>query len=222
MCGRFTLHGNGEVVAEAFDLPEVPQLQPRYNITPSQTVAVVRSGVDQGSKELVFLRWGLIPAWADDPSIGNRLANARSETVASKPSFRQAFRSRRCLIVSDGFYEWQKVNGRKQPYHIRLPDERPFGLAGLWERWDKGDSPVESCTILTTEANELMQLIHERMPVILSPEVYAPWLDPRCCDTEKLARLLRPYPSEKMIAYKISTLVNNPKNDAAKCIEPIP
>jgi putative SOS response-associated peptidase YedK len=141
--------------------------------------------------------------------------------VATKPSFRQAFRSRRCLVVSDGFYEWQKVDGRKQPYHIRLPDERPFGLAGLWERWDKGTEPVESCTILTTEANELMLPIHDRMPVILPPEQYTLWLDPRCGDTGKLAKLLRPYPSEQMVAYKVSTLVNNPKNDAAKCIEPI-
>lgn len=221
MCGRFTLHSSGEVVAEAFDLPVVPPLQPRFNITPSLSVAVVRTGTGQGGRELVFLRWGLIPAWADDPSIGNRMANARSETVATKPSFRQAFRSRRCLIVSDGFYEWQKVDGRKQPYHIRLPDERPFGLAGLWERWDKGDNPVESCTILTTEANELMQPIHERMPVILPPEQYDFWLDPCSSDTERLAKLLRPYPSEQMVAYKVSTLVNNPRNDLAKCIEAV-
>jgi putative SOS response-associated peptidase YedK len=219
MCGRFTLHSSGEVVAEAFGLPDVPLLQPRFNITPSQPVAVVRSGTGLAGRELVFLRWGLIPAWADGPSIGDRMANARSETVATKPSFRQSFRSRRCLIVSDGFYEWQKVNGRKQPYHIRLPDERPFGLAGLWERWDKGDNPVESCTILTTEANELMQPIHDRMPVILPPEEYSLWLDPRCGDTERLAKLLLPYPSAGMIAHKVSALVNNPKNDVAKCIE---
>src|SRR5208283_3086367 len=137
-----------EAVAEAFDLPDVPPLSPRYNITPSQPVAVVRCETGRSSRELVFLRWGLIPSWADDPSIGNRLANARSETAATKPSFRQAFRSRRCLVVADGFYEWQKVNGQKQPYHIRLPDERPFGLAGLWERWDKGDQAIESGTIL--------------------------------------------------------------------------
>jgi putative SOS response-associated peptidase YedK len=221
MCGRFTLHSSGEVVAEAFGLPEVPQLQFRFNITPSQPVAVVRSVPSPGSRALVFLRWGLIPAWADDPSIGNRMANARSETVATKTSFRQAFRSRRCLVVADGFYEWQKVNGRKQPYHIRLPDDRPFGLAGLWERWEKGNEPVESCTILTTEANELMLPIHDRMPVILPPEQYSLWLDPHYSDTERLAKLLRSYPSEQMIAYKVSTLVNNPRNDMAKCIEPI-
>lgn len=123
--------------------------------------------------------------------------------------------------MADGFYEWQKVNGQKQPYHIRLPDERPFGLAGLWERWDKGDQPIESCAILTTEANELMQSIHDRMPVILPPEQYGLWLDPRNGDTGKLAKLLRPFPSEEMVAYKVSTLVNNPRNDVAKCIEPI-
>ncbi len=220
MCGRFTLHRSGEVVAEAFDLPVVPPLQPRFNITPSQPVAVVRSGTGQEGRELVFLRWGLMPDWAEDPSIGNDLANSGSETVATKPSFRQAFRSGRCLVMADGFYEWQQINGRKQPYHIRWPDERPFGLAGLWERWDKGGDPVETCAILTTEANELMQPIHDRMPVILPPEHYSFWLDPRCGDIEKLAKLLRPYPSGQMVAYRVSTLVNNPKNDVAKCIEP--
>src|SRR6202011_2978225 len=157
MCGRFTLRRSGEAVAEAFGLPETLDLLLRFNIAPGQAVAVVRQQTRADGREIAFLRWGLIPAWADDPSIGDRLANARSETAATKPSFRSAFRSRRCLVVADGFYEWQRVNGRKQPYFVGLQSDRPFGLAGLWERWEKGGEPVESCTILTTEANELMQ-----------------------------------------------------------------
>ena len=149
MCGRFTLRSSGESVAEAFDLPEVPDLLPRFNIAPGQPVAVVREMTQAQDRQLAYLRWGLIPAWTDDPSIGDRLANARSETAATKPSFRRAFRSRRCLLVADGFYEWQKINGRKQPYFVGLQSDRPFGLAGLWERWEKHGEPVESCTILT-------------------------------------------------------------------------
>ena len=150
MCGRFTLRSSGESVAEAFGLPEVPDLLPRFNIAPGQPVAVVRQMPQAQDRQLAYLRWGLIPAWVDDPSIGDRLANARSETAATKPSFRRAFRSRRCLVVADGFYEWQKINGRKQPYFVGLQSDRPFGLAGLWERWEKHGEPVESCTLLTT------------------------------------------------------------------------
>jgi putative SOS response-associated peptidase YedK len=219
MCGRFTLRSTPAVVAQEFSLFDEPDLAPRFNIAPSQAVAVVRQKPGAEARELAWLRWGLIPSWADDPSIGDRLANARSETAATKPSFRSAFRSRRCLVVADGFYEWQRTNGRKQPYFVGLQSERPFGLAGLWERWEKGDEPVESCTILTTEANDLMKPIHERMPVIVPPEQYGLWLDPRCQDTEKLAELLRPYPPEGMLAYPVSTLVNNPRNDVPQCVE---
>jgi putative SOS response-associated peptidase YedK len=221
MCGRFTLRSTGEAVAEAFGLAEAPDLLPRFNIAPGQPVAVVREMPRAQERQLAYLRWGLIPAWADDPSIGDPLANARSETAATKPSFRRAFRSRRCLVVADGFYEWQKINGRKQPYFVGLQSDRPFGLAGLWERWEKGGEPVESCTILTTEANELMQPIHERMPVIIPPEQYGLWLDPRCQDREKLAKLLRPFPAEGMLAYRVSALVSNPKNDVPQCVEAI-
>jgi putative SOS response-associated peptidase YedK len=219
MCGRFTLRSSPQAVAEAFCLPEAPDLLPRFNIAPGQPVAVVRQEPRAEGRELALLRWGLIPAWADDPSIGNRLANARSETAATKPSFRRAFRSRRCLVVADGFYEWQRTNGRKQPYFVGLQNDRPFGLAGLWERWEKHGEPVESCTILTTDANELMQPIHERMPVIIPPDQYGLWLDPRCQDTGMLAKLLRPFPSEGMLAYRVSTLVNNAKNDVPQCVE---
>lgn len=222
MCGRFTLRSSPQAVAEAFGLAEVPDLLPRSNIAPGQTVAIVRQQPQAEGRELAYLRWGLIPAWADDPSIGDRMANARSETAATKPSFRRAFRSRRCLVVADGFYEWQRTNGRKQPYFVGLQNDRPFGLAGLWERWEKGGEPVESCTILTTDANDLMHPIHERMPVIIPPEQYDLWLDARCQDTEKLAKLLRPCSSKGMVAYRVSTLVNNPKNDVVGCIEELP
>jgi putative SOS response-associated peptidase YedK len=221
MCGRFTLRSPGEAVAEAFGLLEVPDLLPRFNIAPGQTVAVVREMPQAEGRGLAYLRWGLIPAWADDPAIGDHLANARSETAAAKPSFRRAFWSRRCLVVADGFYEWRRADGRKQPYFVGLKDDRPFGLAGLWERWEKGDDPVESCTVLTTDANELMRPIHGRMPVILPPDQYGLWLDLRCQDTEKLAKLLRPYPSTHMLAYRVSALVNDPRNDVPQCVEAI-
>jgi putative SOS response-associated peptidase YedK len=220
MCGRYTRRSPPRVVAEAFDLPEVPELFPRFNIAPGEPVAVVRQPPGGEGRQLASLRWGLIPAWADDPAIGDRLANARSETAATKPSFRRAFRSRRCLVVADGFYEWQRTNGGKQPYFVRLQSDRPFGLAGLWERWAKGEEPVESCTILTTDANGLMKPIHQRMPVIIPREQYDLWLDPRCQDTKTLAKLLRPYPSQDMLAYRVSTLVNDPQNDGPRCIEP--
>jgi putative SOS response-associated peptidase YedK len=149
------------------------------------------------------------------------MANARSETVASKPSFRGAFKRRRCLVVADGFYEWQKVGTKKHPHFIRLKNDRPFGIAGLWERWDKQGEPIESCTLLTTEPNDLMKPIHDRMPVIIPAEKYSAWLDPKCDDQERLLELLRPYPDKEMLAYPISTLVNKPQNDVPKCIEPV-
>ncbi len=219
MCGRFTLRSSPNVIAEVFGLAEPPHLSPHFNIAPSQPVAAVRQQDHQ--RVFVLLRWGLIPSWADDPSIGSRLANARSETAATKPSFRRAFRSRRCLIVADGFYEWQKTDAKKQPCYIRLKNDRPFGLAGLWERWHKQEEPIESCTILTTDANELMKPIHERMPVIIPPDQFDLWLDPSVKDEKALSGLLKPFDSTEMMAYPISTRVNNPKIDVAACIEPL-
>lgn len=221
MCGRFTLRSSGKTVAEVFGLVESPHIQPHFNIAPSQSVAAVRQQSESLNRELVLLHWGLIPFWADDPSIGNRMANARSETAATKPSFRRAFRSHRCLVVADGFYEWQKTDGKKQPYYIRLKNDRPFGIAGLWERWDKQGEPIESCTILTTDANELMMPIHERMPVIIPPDQFDLWLDTGVNDEKKSSGLLRPFDSKTMTAYPISTQVNNPKNDVVACIEPL-
>ena len=193
MCGRYTLKAPREAIAEAFDLADVPQLLPRYNIAPTQAVPVVRLDRASGEREIALLQWGLIPSWADDPAIGNRLINARAETVAEKPAFRTAFKKRRCLVVADGFYEWKRENG-KTPYYFRLKDSSPFAFAGLWERWEKGEEPVESCTLLTCEANGVVAPVHGRMPVILKPEDYARWLDPRAAADRGPRAAARPAP----------------------------
>jgi putative SOS response-associated peptidase YedK len=223
MCGRFTLYASPKAIAEVFGVAEPLYVQHHYNIALTQSVAVVREQPETHQRELALLHWELIPFWADDPSIGNRMINSRSETAAKKPAFRRAFRSRHCLVVADGFYEWQKMDGKKQkqPFFIRMKNSRPFGMAGLWERWDKEGDPIESCTILTTEANELMRPIHDRMPVIIPPDQFDNWLDPGAHDEKQQAGLLRPFSSSAMTAYPISTKVNNPRNDVAGCIEPL-
>ena len=219
MCGRYTLRKPATEIAEEFDLPEVPVLMPRFNVAPTQDVAVVRLEPDLGVRGLDTLRWGLIPSWADDPSIGNRMINARAETVVEKPAFRHAFKAKRCLVVADDFFEWQKIDGRKQPFYIKMRDDHPFAFAGLWERWTKGGEPIESCTIVTTGANKLMEPIHDRMPVIVPKPAYDLWLDPTIKDPERLQPLLAPYPSDEMVAYTVSTLVNSPKNDVEACVQ---
>ncbi|HEX8199940.1 MAG TPA: SOS response-associated peptidase, partial [Isosphaeraceae bacterium] len=210
MCGRYTLRAPNREVAAAFDLPEVPEIPARYNIAPTQPVPAVRTTPDGIGRELVSLRWGLIPSWADDPAIGNRMINARAETVASKPAYRRPFRTRRCLIVGDGFYEWRQHDGRKQPYYIRRKDDRPFAFAGLWDQWGRDAEVVRSCTIITTEANELMAPIHDRMPVIVPPAAYGLWLDPAVLDPGPLREVLRPYPPGELEAFPVSTFVNRP------------
>ena len=223
MCGRFTLITPAETIAEQFQLPEVPALAPRYNIAPTQPVAAVRQRQGNGGRELILLHWGLVPFWAKDPGIGSRMINARSETVAQKPAFRAAFRRRRCLVLADGFYEWQRLERGKQPFYIRLGDESLFALAGLWEHWEGPDeTTIDSCTLLTTEANDLVRPVHNRMPVILHPNDYDLWLDPGVQEAELLQPLLSPYPSEGMLAYPISRWVNKPSNDGPQCIEPLP
>ena len=218
MCGRFTQASDSEIIVRVFDLPEKPTLAPRYNIAPTQDVAAVRAA--DGGRELVNLHWGLIPSWAKERAMGARMINARAETLAEKPAFRSAFRARRCLIVADGFYEWQKLGTRKQPHFIGFKDRRPFAFAGLWERWQgEGSEPVESCTIVTTEANELLAPIHDRMPVILDPGDFALWIDPGTKDSDRLAGLLRPYPPEALQAYPVGFFVNNPANDTPACRE---
>ncbi len=220
MCGRYTLKSRAEIIADTFGVPVPPTLTERFNIAPSQQVLAIREQPGSQQRELAALKWGLVPFWADDPEIGIRTINARSETAATKPAFRASFRSRRCLILADGFYEWQARNGKKQPYYIRLKSGRPFGIAGLWDRWEKQDEPLETCTILTCDANEPMLAIHDRMPVVIPPESFAIWLDTAEHDPGKLARLLRPLHPDEMTAYPVSTLVNNVRNDLATCIEP--
>lgn len=218
MCGRFTQTRSGEAIAQTFSLKTTPDPQPRYNIAPTQPVSAIAQPGE--TREYRVFQWGLVPSWAKDPSIGNRMINARAETVAEKPSFRAAFKRRRCLIVADGFYEWQRTGKQKQPYYIQV-NEDLFGFAGLWEKWESGDgSYLETCTILTTVPNELMADIHNRMPVIVHPDDYDLWLDPSLQDGQHLQHLLRPYEADTMQLYPISQTVNNPRNETPACIEP--
>lgn len=223
MCGRFTLVASGRQLADAFGLAQEPRLVPRYNIAPSQPVAVIRvlrTNPETRERELVLLRWGLIPSWAADLTIGSRLFNARGETVAVKAPFRQAFRRRRCLIPADGFFEWRKAGRKNQPVYFRRKDGRCFALAGLWDMWERGSQIVESCTIITTKANRLIGEYHDRMPVILRPNDYALWLDAEVQDQALLEPLLQPFPGEEMLAYPVHPVVNDPRNDVPECIAP--
>ena len=227
MCGRFTQRLSWAELHELMDLIGPPlNLRPRYNVAPSQDVAVVRAA--NGGRSLSMLRWGLIPAWAKDPAIGYRLINARSETVADKPAFRTAYRRRRCLIPADGFYEWQRLGKTRQPWLFGLRDGAPFAFAGLWERWtvpedaaltgslaeSKPGDPIETCTILTAAANETVAPVHGRMPVILPWDAHDPWLA-----GEDVS--LAPYAADAMTAHPVSTLVNRPAYDDPRCVEPV-
>jgi len=221
MCGRFTLTTTPTDLKEAFPEVEVPEdLAPRYNIAPSQPVAVIANS-DAGRIKL--FRWGLIPSWAKDPSIGDRMINARAETLAEKPAFRAIYRRRRCLVLADGFYEWkQEPGGRvKTPMYVRLASGKPFAFAGLWDAWQpEGADQVQSCTIVTTAPNQLMQMIHTRMPVILDRTAYARWLEPGEQQPEQLNALLRPFAADEMTAYAVSRYVNRPQNDSPACVVP--
>ena len=222
MCGRFTQTATPAIIAEQFGVAAPSLFQPRYNIAPSQPIAVIRIEPDSTTRTLVMLRWGLIPSWAKDPKIGNQCINAKAETVAEKPSFRSAFKKRRCLVVATGFYEWQIQGRTKQPMWIGLQSQRPFAFAGLWEQWKPADGEsLETCTIITTEPNGLMAQIHNRMPVILAPAFYDQWLDPTSQHIESLKALLRPYPGEELMACPVSTQVNNPRHDVPQCLEPV-
>ena len=220
MCGRFTLRTRPQAVAQAFDLLEPPaEFAARYNIAPSQPVAAVRFDATRGGRVLFWPRWGLVPSWADNPAIGNRMINARAEGIATKPAFRRAFKLRRCLIVADGFFEWHKEGASKQPFLIHRADNAPFAFAGLWECW--GPDRLESCTIITTAANESLRSLHDRMPAILAPHDYARWLDPSAQDVTALAELLRPAANDLLAAVPVSTTVNNPRNDVPECVQPL-
>jgi len=226
MCGRFTLRVSPEQIADLFSVEQMPPVAARYNIAPTQPVLAIRNGYAGNGWEATYLNWGLIPSWATDPSIGSRMINARSETAAEKPSFRAAFKYRRCIIPADGFYEWQKIGkgkqpGSKQPQLIGLKEGGVFGLAGLWEHWERDGSVIESCTILTTEPNDLLAPIHNRMPVILHPEDYDEWLDRNSQKADPLLHLMRAFPAELMAHTPVSTYVNNARNEGPECIVPV-
>jgi putative SOS response-associated peptidase YedK len=217
MCGRFTLVSPFVAVTERFHATAPPDLRVRYNIAPGQDVlCVIRNGEDR----LEPLRWGLIPSWAKDPAIGNRLINARAETLAEKPSFCDAFAKRRCLVVADGFFEWRPAGKRKMPVYIFLKAKKPFGIAGLYETWKSpGGNELRTCTIITTDANDLVRPLHDRMPVILPEDVADRWLDP-AESRLMLQSFLKPYPADEMAAYDVSPVVNNTRHDAPDCILP--
>ena len=218
MCGRFVLEVSPDTLMKGYGLVSVPHLSPRYNIAPSQKIAVVRQ-CDDDKRALDLLQWGLIPSWAQDPSIGGRMINARSETVHEKPSFRKALRSRRCVIPASGFYEWERTGKEKIPHYIHLRDEALMSFAGLWESWTspQGES-LATCTILTTGANRLIKSLHNRMPVILHNHGVGLWLDREIEDVNRLAELYTPYPSERLEEYLVSKDVNSPTNDSPNCI----
>jgi putative SOS response-associated peptidase YedK len=220
MCGRFSLNAAEAELRRLFGYDGPPlNLAPRYNIAPTQTTPVVALN-REGRRALVVMRWGLIPSWAKDMSIGAKMINARAEGVAEKPAFRAAFAKRRCLVPADGFYEWQVVAGKaKQPYRIHQPDGAPFAFTGLWEQWRGPESVVLTFTIITTDANDRLRPIHDRMPVILAPAAYALWLDP-ATPAEAARALLRPAPSEALVAEPISTRINNVKNDDPSVWDP--
>ena len=207
MCGRFVLNATPEQLKALLNLPEAPYIEPRYNIAPSQPVALMRLDPETKEPSFVHALWGLIPSWSKDPTIGARMINARSETVAEKPSFRAAFKRRRCLVPASGFYEWQKLGAARQPYFIHMADKLPFAIAGLWEQWLSPDgTELQTCTLLTTSANELMEPLHDRMPVILDPADFEMWLgngkDSTPRELDQLQHLFRPFDSAKMAAYR--------------------
>ena len=223
MCGRFTLAIDPETLQSRFIISSETFLEhlPRYNIAPQQLVPVIIQR--DGGRTPELMRWGLIPFWAKDASIGNKLINARAETLAEKPSFKRSFKRRRCLIPADGFYEWRKGGGgKKTPVRIMLKSEAPFAFAGLWDAWQppEGDK-ISSFTIITTEPNELIKPIHHRMPVILRAEDEDAWLNPEMQDTNHLTAFLKPYPAEKLRFYEVSELVNSPMNDVRQCVLPV-
>jgi len=222
MCGRFTLTVNPAELKDTFSDYNFPAMfAPRFNIAPTQPVLAIPND-DKFTAD--FFIWGLIPMWAKDPEIGNRLINARGETLAEKPSFRGSYRHKRCLILADGFYEWKAFGGRKTktPYYIHRQDRKPFAMAGLWDHWESPDgSSIKSCTIITTTPNELMGAIHDRMPVILHSRDYAKWLDPSPQTPESLQPLIKPFPADAMTAYPVSTLVNKATSDVPEMVVPV-
>lgn len=220
MCGRFALHAQPEIVALQFGLASAPALEARYNVCPGTDVLAVRSD-RSGTRRAEPLRWGLIPHWAKNPAIGHKLANARGESLDEKPAFRDAFAAWRCLVPASGYYEWQSAGRAKQPWYLRPADAALFGLAGITALWHGPRGPVRSLALITTPANELSARIHDRMPLIIAPQDYAAWLDPRNADLAALKALVRPYPPERMSAHRVGMRVNTPDNDDPGLVEPL-
>jgi putative SOS response-associated peptidase YedK len=218
MCGRFQLKPDEDWM-EALGVEEPPAITPRYNIAPTQGIVAVRRD-PSGARRASHLQWGLVPSFADDPAVGNRMINARAETVARKAAFREPFRSRRCLVPAHGFYEWRRVGAARDPYLLKMRDGRPFAFASVWDRWSKEGAPLETCAILTTSANELVARVHDRMPVILDPAAYDLWLDPSARDDD-LHRVLRPFPAGAMVAVPVSPRVNSAAVDDPECERPV-
>ncbi|MGI9291871.1 MAG: SOS response-associated peptidase [Gammaproteobacteria bacterium] len=218
MCGRFAIYSSAGVIVEEFSLTAAPDIKPRYNVAPGQELLVVLSG---GAANVpAFYRWGLVPFWAKDPAIGNRMINARSETLTDKPSFRQAFQCRRCLIPADGFYEWQKTSEGKQPWYIRPEKEQLLAFAGLWETWkDTDNNLLHTCTIITRAANEFMQPLHARMPVLLDREEYSAWLN-QSASRDELQELLADNTPPVLVADRVTNKVNSPVNDEPGLVKP--
>lgn len=222
MCGRYSLFSDIRIIEERFGEVtfEEDEYVPSYNIAPSQHILTV---INDGSKNrLGYLKWGLIPIWAKDPKVGFKMINARSETVHEKPSFRESFKKKRCLILADSFFEWKRSDRDKVPMLIKLKSDEPFAMAGLWETWKSSTGePIHTCTILTTKPNELMSSIHDRMPVILKPENEQTWLDTSIQDIKQLHHLLQPFEDNRLEAFEVSTLVNSPKNNSPEVVQQV-
>lgn len=221
MCARFTLRSSPRTIFGVFEIVDFAPIEPRYNIAPSQNVLAVRSDSKRHKREAVELRWGLIPSWSKDPAIAYKLLNARAETVDEKPSFKNAFSSRRCLIPADGYYEWKTVGKQKLPSYFHLKDNRPFAFAGLWESWSQEGKTLETCCIITTNANPLAASIHDRMPVIVKPENFSLWLGESAGTKSQLKALLSPYAEDDFERVEVGVYVNNVKNQGVECVRPL-
>ena len=221
MCGRFVLKDNIKTLSKNFDFDQDDDVlfEPKYNITPGQNAPII---IKEETRKCAIMRWGLVPSWSNDPLIGFQMIDARSETVAQKPSFKNSLRKRRCIVPSNGFYEWKKLDNKtKTPYYIKMKNNKPFGFAGLWDTWNKDGANLTTFTIITTSPNELIKPIHDRMPVILKKEDEDLWLNPDIQNSDKILHLLKPFSSDDMETYEISTYVNNPRNEGEKCIVPV-
>ena len=220
MCGRFEIHSTLEIIARVFGIDSITfDYQPSYNIAPSQDILLV---VNDGERRLMQSRWGFVPSWSKELTAGYKMINARAESVAEKPSFREAFLHQRCLVVADGFYEWKKEGTKKRPFYIRLKSGKPIGFAGLYNVWKSPEGErICTSTIITTDANEIVQPLHDRMPVIASPDAYDLWLDPDVHDKSLLQNILKPYPSAELDVYEVTPKVNSPKNNAPENIQKV-